>query len=452
MLEVSPHGISIDRHPPFARIYIVDPCGNSILEIMYKNFVTIILSAKHSGLLFVALLLVISSTAFAQTMPVVPKPTGKYSVGTQEFSLGDNSRGETLTDDADDKRELYIRVWYPAQNVSADAKPQPIFGSQTKELAEAIAASLRLPKGALSFLALVSSHSYADAPLAAAKDRFPVIVFSHGYYQGFAAQNADQMEELASHGYVVFTIGHTYETILNVFPDGRAVSAAEKPPLFQPNPKAGELTKSYMESKTPAERAAYARQIVLLSPANERLRVWVNDVQFVLDEIERMNAGKTKSIFAGKLDVKRIGVMGMSFGGATAGEVCLKDKRCRAGINMDGLQHGDVYASGLKRPFMFMNNETQNQGINRDIYEAAKSNAYFLTVKGAKHLNFSNFNLLSALDRESQILGKIPGDRMEKIMSSYILAFFDKYLKNIDSPMLERPSSDFPEIVFSAKR
>ncbi|MCC7306567.1 MAG: isoform II [Acidobacteria bacterium] len=417
---------------------------------MPKFFVKIILSGKRSVPVFAGLLLLFSSTAFAQTLPVAPTPTGSYSVGTQEFSLIDNSRPETLTDDANDKRELYIRVWYPAQNVPADAKPQPIFGKQTKEIAEALTTSLRLPKGALNFLALVPSHSYPEAPIAA-KGKFPVITFSHGYYQGFAAQNAVQMEELASHGYVVFGIGHTYETILNVFPDGRAVPAG-KAMLYEPNSKVNELTKAYTESKSAAEKAAYANQIVLLSPAIERLHIWAADIGFVIDEIERMNAGKAKSIFANKLDIKRIGVMGMSFGGAAAGQVCLKDKRCRAGINMDGRQHGDLYANGLKRPFMFMNNETQDTGINRDIYQAARSDAYFLTVKGAKHLNFSNFNLFSALDRGNQILGKIPGDRMEKIMSTYTLVFFDKYLKNIDSPMLERSSPDLAEVVFSAKR
>jgi predicted dienelactone hydrolase len=417
------------------------------MEFMYTYLVNIVLSGRRS--VFFGLSLLVSSTAFAQTLPVVPKPTGKYQVGTQEFSLTDNSRPETLTENADDKRELYIRVWYPAQKISIDSKPLPIFGKQTKEISEALATSLRLPKGALSFLSVVSSHSYPDAPLAkAAKNKFPVIVFSHGYYQGFAAQNAVQMEELASHGYVVFSIGHTYETVLNVFPDGRTVPAG-KALLFQPNSRADQLTKSYRESKSSAEKAIYARQIVLLPTPNERLRVWTADSRFLLDEIERMNAGKTKSIFANKLDPKRIGVMGMSFGGATAGQVCLQDKRCRAGINMDGQQHGDVYASGLKRPFMFMTNETQETGINRDIYESAKSDVYFLTVKGAKHLNFSNFNLFSSLDREHQILGKIDGDRMEKIMSGYTLAFFDKYLKDIGSPVLKR--SDFAEVVFSTK-
>lgn len=132
---------------------------------MPKFFVKIILSGKRSVPVFVGLLLLFSSTAFAQTLPVAPKPTGSYSVGTQEFSLIDNSRPETLTDDVNDKRELYIRVWYPAQSIPVSAKPQPIFGRQTKEIAEALTTSLRLPKGALNFLALVSSHSYPDAPL-----------------------------------------------------------------------------------------------------------------------------------------------------------------------------------------------------------------------------------------------------------------------------------------------
>lgn len=408
--------------------------------------------SKGKGFYFllVALSLVNSSNIFAQSLPIVPKPSGIYSVGTKEFSLTDNSRPETLTDDANDKRELYIRIWYPARNVSGDAKPLPIFGKQTREIAEALAAGFGLPRDTLNFLNLVSSNSYENAPLAASKEKFPVIVFSHGYYRGFAAQNAIQMEELASHGYVVFAIGHTYETIINVFPDGRAVPAG-KLLLFLPNPKADQAAKKYRAAQNMEEKAVYARQIVLASPTIEHLRVWTADVRFVLDEVERMNAGKTKSIFAKKLDAKKIGLMGMSFGGAAAGQVCVEDKRCRAGINLDGAQFGDVYASGLKRPFMFMASEGQDAGINRDIYEAARTDAYFLTVKGAAHRNFSNLNLLSGIDRENAILGKIPGERMENIMSSYVLAFFNKYLKNIDSPKLKNGPSEFPEVSFIGK-
>jgi predicted dienelactone hydrolase len=433
-----------------------DKNNSNMFAIECKKFGVFFSGGKVFGLLPAALLLVTwlpLPPVFAQALPAVPKPSGNYSVGTMEFSLTDNSRPETLTDDANDKRELYLRVWYPAaRNFSgAAAKPLPIFGKQTKQIAQALAAGFRLPPGALDFLALVSSNSYENAPLAASKTKFPVVVFSHGYYRGFAAQNAIQMEELASHGYVVFGIGHTYETILNVFPDGRAVPAG-KLLLFLPDPKTDEAVKKYAAARNPEERAAYAGQIVLANPTNKHLRVWTADVRFVLDEIERMNAGATKSIFAKKLNAKRIGLMGMSFGGAAAGQVCVEDKRCRAGINLDGAQFGDVYASVLKRPFMFMASEGQDAGINREIYEAAaRADAYFLTVKGANHRNFSNLNLLSGIDRENRILGKIPAERMEKIMSGYVLAFFDKYLKNINSPKLKNGASAFSEVTFSAK-
>ena len=56
-----------------------------------------------------------------------------------------------------------------------------------------------------------ASHSARDAPLAPGKHR--VVIFNHG--QGsFTKQNFSNMEELASHGYVVISIGHPEESLL----------------------------------------------------------------------------------------------------------------------------------------------------------------------------------------------------------------------------------------------
>ena len=66
-----------------------------------------------------------------------------------------------------------------------------------------------------------------------------------------------------------------------------------------------------------AEKEAILRNILAESPSfSESLRIWTADTRFVLDELEKMNPGKRKSMFAGKLDLKRIGVFGMSFGGS----------------------------------------------------------------------------------------------------------------------------------------
>jgi hypothetical protein len=42
----------------------------------------------------------------------------------------------------------------------------------------------------------------------------------------------------------------------------------------------------------------------------------------------------------------------------------------------------------------------------------------------------------------------IRDQRMYGVANAYIVAFFDKYLRSIGSPLLEKPSEDFPEVVF----
>ena len=45
----------------------------------------------------------------------MPAPTGPYSVGTLTFHRVDASRPETMTSDPSDRRELVVRIWYPAE-------------------------------------------------------------------------------------------------------------------------------------------------------------------------------------------------------------------------------------------------------------------------------------------------------------------------------------------------
>lgn len=407
------------------------------------------------SLLVVSVLLLLKiGMALAQTPPSLPKPTGSFAVGTTELCLVDNSRQEIFTADPNDKRELYLQVWYPAQQVPKGAKPLLIFGRGTKEITQNLAEVWGIPKEALDSLALIPSHTFANVPFAGSKNTFPIVVFSHGY-DGFAAQNITQMQELASHGYVVFSIGHTYETVVNIFPNGHIVPASKTrtAEFSKPNQKASQLYEKYMAATNQVEKVNFAKQLLQeRSVVNESLRVWTADMRFVLDEIEKMNAATNQGIFVKKLDTKHIGIMGMSLGGATAGQVCFVDQRCHAGINMDGMQFGDVFGNQMSRPFMFMQSELVAKGINRDIYEASKADAYFVVVKGSKHWNFSSANLLAALDKEGRFLGKIPGDRMETIMSGYVLAFFDKYLKGKNPPLLQGASAEYAEVKFSSRQ
>lgn len=399
-----------------------------------------------------AFVLLSATTATAQWAVKLPQPTGPYAVGTTRSSLVDATRPETFTDDRSDRRELLIRVWYPAK-LAPGAQPEPLWGRETQEIATRMAEFMRLPKGAFDDLARVPSHAYADAPLAKSRSPYPVLIFSHGYIPGLISQNTAQMEELASHGYIVFSIGHTYETLVNIFPDGRVVpfSQARLAEFAKGAGKANNLNTKYIAATDPAEKDALLRQVLAEWPTlDQSLLIWTADTRFVLDELEKMNSGKRKSMFAKKLDLKRIGVFGMSFGGATAGQVCAVDQRCKAGLNLDGMQYGDLIDRPIARPFMFMQSEAA-RNINRLFFDRSKNGAYYVTVKGSKHFNYADFSLFSPEYKKAGLLGPIEGERMERIINDYVLAFFDKHLKGKDATLLKGPPAHYPEVEFNSR-
>ncbi len=367
------------------------------------------------GFLF-RLLIFILVAALPIILPVfrLPDPTGQYRVGTTKLYFVDNTRPETLTPNPDDRRELIVQAWYPAQ-VEPGARLAPLMEYMPFQL---------------SHLSLVQTHAYQDAPISNAQSSYPVLVFSHGHV-GFIEQNLTQMEELASHGYIVCSIAHPYHTIVTVFPDGRVV------------PADAVLSNNFLKglSLTPA---IYA----------EHLRIWTDDTRFLMDELESIQAGEMESLLAGKLDMTRLGIFGQSFGGVTAVQVCSVDDRCRAGISLDsGLPKdyvGRTVDSPLEQPFMFMLNEGRAYHM-RPSLDAVNNTAYGVIVRGTTHFDFTDLFLYSPVLKFTKAFGPIDGYRMVKIINSYTLAFFDEYLKGKRSPLLDGPSPDYPEVTIDVR-
>lgn len=131
---------------------------------------------------------------------------------------------------------------------------------------------------------------------------------------------------------MVAGIANTYSAPVVVFPDGRVAARTAE----------GALDESSLASET--------------STANRLVMVWSADAIFVMNQLESMSSDPT-SAFAGRLDVTRVGLLGHSLGGATAAEVCSRDTRCQAGVDLDGDLFGDVVKVGLSAPFMFIFSE-----------------------------------------------------------------------------------------------
>jgi len=245
---------------------------------------------------------------------------------------------------------------------------------------------------------------------------------------------------LASHGYIVVGVDAPYRTGIVSFPDGRIIKR-----IPQNNPEV-------CLEKTGQERDRCANRFIM---------AWNSDIAYVLDRLAELNTSDPSHKFTAKLDMKRVGVFGHSFGGAQATQFCSDDSRCKAGVDLDGAPHGRVIQTGINRPFMFLGSDhsresdPQTQQIKSDIqsiYERIPVNErVYVWIRGANHFTFSDdgavlkSHLLRGVLRGLGKLG-INGDRQIAVTRYCLRAFFDAYLKKSSGSPPEMLSPLYPEI------
>lgn len=368
-----------------------------------------------------------------------PEPSGAHRVGVTRIHMVDEARGEAFADDPAARRELMVHIWYPA-DPEPGSSPAPYLHESRVVTGELLGA-LGLPRFMFNHLSQITGHAYEDAP-AAADRPFPVLVFSHGYFQGFAGQNVSQMEELASRGYAVVSIERPYESIAVVYPDGRTITV-DKDAATAFEERITPLYEAWEEADDPNERFTNAQRVLQIERYNERVVTWAADTSFVLDELERL-ADDDQFILHQALALSEIGVFGHSFGGAAAVQACLDDERAVACLNMDGAQWGDLLESQTDKPLMFMFSEP-NEGINDPVIENAEGIAYTLLIDNTAHLNFSDAPLWTPLFQLVGAAGSIDGRRGIEVANAYTHAFFARHLLGETAPLLDPGAEQYEE-------
>lgn len=383
------------------------------------------------GIMGMVVLVILLIPLVVFPVPKLIQPTGPNPVGTTTLYFRDDSREEIYSSSHGDVRELNVQIWYPAEANSL-AEPAPYMGNLDLS-APAFARFLGLPSFVLNHISIIETHSLLNAPVASDGVPYPVLIFSHGW-GGTRTQSTYLMEELASHGYVVVAIDHTYGALVTVFPDDRVV-----------------LQKSDILPHDEGDEEFDLSDNPLMS-------VWAADVSFILDQLSIMNVGKDENPFVGKLDLDRVGIMGHSTGGGNAVQVCWLDPRCKVGLVMDAWLmpiSEEVFGDGLTQPFMFLWSEDWGSDENKErfqkIYTHLSNDAYSLMIEGTRHYDFSDLPLLSPLSPWFGLKGPIDGQRVLRIINDYVVAYFDKYLLGIESPLLDGPSSEYPEVEFEVK-
>ena len=301
-----------------------------------------------------------------------PAVTGTYEVATARYTYTDTSRIETYTDTGE-YRKLNVKFWYP-ENVTG---------------------------------------------------RYPLVVFSHGFC-GIQNSNESTFTELASHGYVVCSIDHPYQSFYTVDDTGKVTI----------------VDSGYMKE--------YASLGDDLSENLKLFQKWmdirVKDISFTIDTI----LSETGGIYD-EVDHSKIGVFGHSLGGAAAMGVPRVRQDIRAVINLDapmfceftGLKDGQYTLNPAPYPAPILNIYSQylyDNGIEKNdpeyfenrIVSATAPSSYEVYFRGSQHMSLTDLVLFSPPLADLLNSGrKATVDKYVCLdtMNQMILSFFDCYLK-----------------------
>lgn len=364
------------------------------------------------------------------TAASLPVPRGPYAIGVTAFEIIDPGRRDSFAPRPGIARDFMVRVWYPARP-SEGAVPVTLW---TPAISAALAAAFHLPADALATVGATRTHSFADAAPDRSRAPYPLLIFSHGFVEGFSAQNTVQMEELASDGYVVASIDHPYDGLLVQYPSGRSVTFYARDDFASDMKAFGTVVETEMKATDPAAKRAAFVNAVQDSYLGASVPVWVADTN---DTVTFLESSERLGPLSGMIDAQRIGVFGMSFGGAVAERVCTVEAWCKAAVNIDGLAVGSLPDDPIRVPILFFQN-SRDAGLNDPVFSTARGPAYMVSVAGSTHLNYTDLSVFPSVF--PSLLGTIDGATMEEIMNAYILAFFDRYLKGIPTNALSGAS------------
>ena len=418
------------------------------------------------SLAFIAMVPLTASVFLTTQFPVLnlPAPSGEYGVGTFSRIVFDESRAERYAPTS--PRMLGIQVWYPA--IPSDQR------SYRTLFQELYTGPLDTIAFFTSYLAGVSTHSMVGADVVSSEKTLPVILFNHGLF-GIGDQNILLMEHLASNGYVVVSIVHPYEAMKVSTPEGAILLSTSFPPdvgftsesvsdggigsklgtivgkahsdltaalyrrldqfLVVPETERLALVRQAVESEELSalgevltETGLFNFFLVRAKVRNRSIESWVQDIQFVADDIQSIASSVPN--LSERLDTSQFGVVGMSYGGAAAGEFCKIDPRCAAGSNIDGTQFGTNWRKPVKAPFLMMYSDA-NPGGNDYGYYPPEFNFYELHVRATEHVDYVDALYAFPVFKTLGLSGDIDRDRMIGVINDAQLAFFDSHLKSL---------------------
>lgn len=348
--------------------------NSKIQEAEYKIRAVVLRAVSATLLIFI---FATPALIFPQYKPL--PSSGAYEVATTRFTYTDESRIEQFTDNGEYRR-VNVACWYP-QNMNGD-------------------------------------------------ETYPLVVFSHGGL-GTETSNESLYLELASHGYVVCSIGHPYHALWTKSEDGRITFVSME--YFQ------ELQRE--DAKSDKEQSFHYYQ--------KWMQTRIDDISFVMDTILEKAANGAEGVY-GLIDVERIGVMGHSLGGSAALGIPRQRDDIDAVIALEspylfdivGVENDQFVFTSEPYPVPVLNvyadaswshlSEWAQYARNYELLSETQTTSFSLHLSGAGHFSLTDLSLASPLLVRFLEGGKPIRDSAEYLqdLNKACLEFFDRYLKH----------------------
>jgi predicted dienelactone hydrolase len=344
----------------------------------------------------------------ALPVPSLPPPSGPLEVGTISLELAFAERLEQYGTTPDTvPRRIMVQVWYPAQPVE-NAATTP-WTPDLSVVGPALSRRMGFPGFFLSHTRYTTANAIPSArPL---DGMFPLVLYSHGW-TGFRTIALNQIESLASNGYIVIAPDHAYAAMATRFPDGTVIEA-------DPGALPDEQT---------VEPDVYDNAAVDL------VATYTDDLIGILDALALGTSGPFGEV-ASHADLGRVGGYGHSTGGGALLRMCLSDPRCQAVLGMDAWVEpvpDRVIALPSQVPMLFMRSDgwrgTPNDGRLRGLAERSDNTTYWIGIEGAGHNDFVLTPLFSPVAGRLGLKGPIAAARIIPIIDRFLVGFFDHTL------------------------
>lgn len=258
---------------------------------------------------------------------------------------------------------------------------------------------------------------------------FPLVIFSHG---GLATETSNESLclELASHGYVVASIGHPHHALWTRDEQGHTTFAAKE--------YAQELQRE--DASRDKERSYRDYQ--------QWMELRTDDINFVIDTVLEKAANGAGGLYS-LVDAGKIGVTGHSLGGSAALAIPRQRDDISAAAALEspflydivGVEHGEFVWRDAAYPAPVLNiysdsswdqlGQWPQYARNAALLDDASGTAVSLHLPGAGHFSLTDLSLASPL--LTRLLEGRPSDRDRaaylREVNRAVLEFLDRHLK-----------------------